>query len=214
MSISLSPLPYAIDALEPYMSRHTLAAHHHYHHASYVERARALVRHTELESATLQQVVKASSLRDPKLFNVAAQAWNHQFFWESMRPGGGGMAEGPIGQRIRQTYGSQSAFNQRFIVAAMEHFGSGWAWLTLDRGGLRILTTENARAPLGAGATPLLVLDLWEHAYYLDYEHRRLDYIAAFLANLVDWDRVNRRLVAAEVGIAAEASGSTPALAI
>jgi Fe-Mn family superoxide dismutase len=184
------------------MSRETLAAHHHHHHSAYVERTRALIQGTPLESASLERVVAASARKKPRLFNAAAQAWNHQFFWEGMRPGGGGTAEGVIATCIRETYGSQSAFNQQFIIAALDHFGSGWVWLTLDQGALRILTTDNAGTPFVDGLTPLLVLDLWEHAYYLDYAHRRLDYVAGFLAHLVDWEAVNHRFVAAQEAVA------------
>lgn len=197
MSLTLPPLPYAIDALEPHISRRTLAAHHGHHHAAYVAKARALTQRTPLESAELDDLVIASASQDRRLFNAAAQAWNHAFYWQSMRPGGGGAAHGAIAECIEQSFGSQSTFNQQFVAAASDHFGSGWIWLVLDGGRLRILATDNADNPLVAGAAPLLTLDVWEHAYYLDYEHRRLDYIAAFLAHLIDWDFANRRLKAA-----------------
>jgi Fe-Mn family superoxide dismutase len=194
MNLDLPPLPYATDALEPYMSRRTLSAHHGQHHAAYVEKTRALTRRTSLESADLEQIVLASASQNTRLFNAAAQAWNHTFFWYGLRAGGGGAAHGPVAAHIEQSFGSQSAFNQQFVTAASDHFGSGWIWLVLEGASLRILSTENAHTPLSGGQVPLLTLDVWEHAYYLDYEHRRLDYIAAFLAHLVDWDSVNRRL--------------------
>lgn len=194
MSLSLPPLPYAIDALEPYMSRRTLTAHHGHHHAAYVEKARALTRATRLESVDLEEIVIASASQDAKLFNAAAQAWNHTFFWYSMRRDGGGPARGEVAALIERSFGSHDAFSQQFISAASDLFGSGWVWLVLEGQSLRIVTTANAGTPLGTNQVPLLTLDLWEHAYYLDYEHRRLDYIATFLAHLLDWDAVNRRL--------------------
>jgi superoxide dismutase, Fe-Mn family len=194
MALSLPPLPYAIDALEPYMSRRTLAAHHGHHHAAYVEKTRALTLRTPLESANVEDVVLASSSTDRRLFNASAQVWNHAFFWNCMRPGGGGPARGAIAERIERSFGSQGAFNRQFVTAATDHFGSGWVWLALDGNGLRILTTDNAETPWVKGPRPLLTLDVWEHAYYLDYEHRRLDYVATFLAHLIDWDAVNQRL--------------------
>jgi Fe-Mn family superoxide dismutase len=171
-----------------------LAAHHGHHHAAYVAKARALVQRTPCESADLEDVVRASASQDRGLFNAAAQAWNHTFFWYSMRPGGGGPAQGAIAERIEQTFGSQRMFNQQFVAIASDHFGSGWVWLVLEDDGLRLFSTDNADTPLVTNAVPLLTLDVWEHAYYLDYQHRRLDYVAAFLAHLVDWDQVNQRL--------------------
>ena len=198
MELSLPPLPYALDALEPHVSRHTLATHHGRHHAAYVEKTRRLVRHTPLESASLEQVVRASSqLPDRSLYNAAAQAWNHAFLWKSMRPGGGGEARGPVAALIEETFGSQRAFGQEFVTVAGDHFGSGWTWLTRDGTRLRIIATSNAETPLTTSQLPLLAIDLWEHAYYLDYQHRRLDYIAAFLGQLVDWDFANHNLGAA-----------------
>jgi Fe-Mn family superoxide dismutase len=197
MSLTLPPLPYAIDALEPFLSRNTLAAHHGHHHAAYVAKARTLVQRTPLESAELEEVVLTSSSQDRTLFNASAQAWNHTFFWYSMRPRGGGPAHGAIAERIEQTFGSQSAFNQQFIAIASDHFASGWIWLALEDEGLRLLSTHDAETPLTMSAVPLLTLDVWEHAYYLDYQHRRIDYVAAFLAHLVDWGQVNQRLESA-----------------
>lgn len=194
MSLSLPPLPYPIDALEPYISRRTLMAHHGHHHAAYVEKTRALTRATRLESAALEEIVIASASQGTALFNAAAQAWNHTFFWYSMRREGGGPPNGQIAALIERSFGSHDAFSQQFISAASDLFGSGWVWLVLEGESLRLLSTTNAGLPLNSGQVPLLTLDVWEHAYYLDYEHRRLDYIAAFLAHLLDWDAVNRRL--------------------
>jgi Fe-Mn family superoxide dismutase len=196
MSLTLPPLPYALDALEPHISRRTLAAHHGYHHAAYVEKARALVRNTPLESASLDEIVRSSTQATP-LFNAAAQAWNHAFYWQCMRPGGGGEAQGAIAQLIKDQFGSRSDFSQQFVTAAGDQFGSGWAWLVLDGSRLRIVGTSNADTPLITTQVPLLTIDVWEHAYYLDFQHRRLDYIAAFLAHLVDWNFVNENLTRA-----------------
>jgi superoxide dismutase, Fe-Mn family len=192
MSIKFPPLPYAIDALEPHISRRTLAAHHGHHHAAYVAKTRALIQHTTLESASLEDIVRSSAKRDTALFNASAQAWNHEFYWRSMRPGGGGEARGAIGGLIEGSFGSQRAFSQQFVTVAGDEFGSGWAWLVLDEGRLRITATSNAQTPLITTQVPLLTIDLWEHSYYLDYEHRRLDYIAAFLGHLINWEFANQ----------------------
>lgn len=195
MSLTLPPLPYALDALEPHISRRTLAAHHGHHHAAYVEKTRALVRTTPLESASLEDIVRSSAeTTHQTLFNAAAQAWNHAFYWRSMRPGGGGEARGAVAQLIAEGFGSQRAFSQEFVTAAGDQFGSGWAWLVLDGSRLRIMSTSNAQTPLVTTQVPLLTIDVWEHAYYLDFQQRRLDYIAAFLAHLVDWDFANHNL--------------------
>jgi len=197
MSLTLPLLPYALDALEPYISRRTLAAHHGNHHAAYVEKTRVLTQRTPLEAAPLDHVVRASAPPGGALFNAAAQAWNHAFYWNSLCPGGGGDAKGAMAQRIEECFGSQRAFSQQFVATAGDLFGSGWVWVVLDAGRLRIVATSNADTPLVTPAAALLTLDVWEHAYYLDYQHRRLDYIAAFLAHLVNWDFANRQLGAA-----------------
>jgi Fe-Mn family superoxide dismutase len=191
MSITFPPLPYAIDALEPQISRRTLAVHHGHHHAAYVAKTRALIQRTPLESASLEDIVRSAAKHDKILFNASAQAWNHEFYWRSMRPGGGGEARGAIAELVEGSFGSQSAFSQQFVTVAGDEFGSGWAWLVLDGGRLRITATSNALTPLITTQVPLLTIDLWEHAYYLDYEHRRLDYIAAFLGHLINWDFAN-----------------------
>ncbi len=202
MSVALPALPYALDALEPHLSRHTLAAHHDHHHAAYVAKTRALVQGTALESASLEDIVRASaSSNNAALFNAAAQAWNHAFYWRSMIPGGGGEAHGQVAQMIEEAFGSQRAFNQQFVAAAADQFGSGWVWLVLDGNRLRLKATSNAQTPLVTTAVALLTIDVWEHAYYLDYQHRRLDYIAAFLGHLVDWQGANERLAQAMQGV-------------
>jgi Fe-Mn family superoxide dismutase len=203
MRLTLPPLPYPIDALEPHLSRQTLATHHGRHHSGYVDRTRALIQRTPLETASLDEIVlQGSKMKDRALFNAAAQAWNHAFLWRSMRPDGGGEAHGPIAQLIEDGFGSHRAFCQEFVTAAGDQFGSGWAWLVLDGARLRITATSNAETPITTGQVPLLTLDVWEHAYYLDYQNRRLDYIAAFLAHLVDWEFANENLRRARSALA------------
>ena len=195
MKLALPPPPYALDALEPHLSRRTLAAHHGQHHAAYVDKTRSLIEGTALESASLEAIVFSSAEQaDRTLFNTAAQAWNHAFYWRSMRPGGGGEAHGPIAQLIEDGFSSHTAFCQEFTATAGDQFGSGWAWLVLEDDRLRITATSNAETPLVRMQVPLLVIDVWEHAYYLDYQHKRPDYIAAFLTHLVDWEFANHNL--------------------
>jgi superoxide dismutase, Fe-Mn family len=194
MSITQFPLPYALGALEPHLSRRTLAAHYGYHHAAYVAKTRSLIQRTSLETASLEEVVLSSARQDKALFNASAQAWNHAFLWQSMRPGGGGEAKGAIAEQIEESFGSQRIFSQQFVAAAGDQFGSGWAWLVFDGGRLQITATSNAETPLTSTQVPLLTIDVWEHAYYLDYQHRRLDYIATFLGHLINWDFANQNL--------------------
>ena len=208
MSITLPELPYALDALEPHLSRRTLAAHHGHHHAAYVAKARALIQGTLLESASLEDIVLSSAGSNIALFNAAAQAWNHALYWRSMIAGGGGEAHGQVAQLIEENFGSQRAFGQQFVAAAADQFGSGWVWLVLDGNRLRLTATSNAETPLVTTAATLLTIDVWEHAYYLDYQHRRLDYIAAFLGHLVDWNGANERLTRALSSAARMGSGS------
>lgn len=198
MNVIVPALPYAIDALEPHISRRTLAAHHGQHHVAYVEKTRKLIESTALESASLESIVKTShELEKPTLFNAAAQAWNHAFYWSSMDPLGGGDAKGAIAELIEASFGSQREFHEQFVATAGAYFGSGWVWLVLDGERLRIVATGNAGTPLVSTATPLLSIDVWEHAYYLDYQHRRLDYVKAFMAHLVNWKFASSNLAAA-----------------
>jgi Fe-Mn family superoxide dismutase len=205
MSISLPPLPYALDALEPHLSRRTLAAHHGHHHGAYVAKTRTLIQRTPLESAALEDVVRSSFEQNPGLFNASAQAWNHEFYWRSMRANGGGVARGAVAELMEESFGGQRAFSQQFVTVAGDQFGSGWAWLVLEDRGLRIIATSNAHTPLITTQLPLLTFDVWEHAYYLDYQHRRLDYIAAFLGHLIDWDFANQNLARQRVSAEARA---------
>jgi Fe-Mn family superoxide dismutase len=194
MNLALAPLPYAIDALEPHLSRRTLLMHHEHHHAGYLEKTRRLIQRTSLEHAPLERIVSKSARSNQALFEPAAQAWNHEFYFRSMSPDGGGKPQGAVAHLISAEFGSHAAFCQHFLTAAGELFGSGWVWLVMERDRLRILSTSNAGTPLVERQLPLLTIDLWEHAYYLDYQYRKLDYVAAFIAHLVDWDFANRNL--------------------
>ena len=180
----LPDLPYALDALEPHMSRETLEFHHGKHHATYVEKLNELVEGTDLDGLPLEEIVRRSS---GALFDNAAQAWNHGFFWQCLSPSGGGTPDQELGQAIAQGFGSLADFRERFTEAATALFGSGWAWLTLrDDGKLEIETTGNADTPLRNGGQPLLTCDLWEHAYYIDHRNKRPEYLEAFW-QLANW---------------------------
>jgi len=186
MSIALPDLPYPHDALEPHMSKNTLEFHHDKHHQKYVDTLNGLIKGTDHEGKSLEDIVTSS---DGKLFNQAAQVWNHTFFWNSMSPNGGGQPSGPLAEAITRDFGSFDAFSSAFSDAAAGHFGSGWAWLVSDKDGkLSIMQTHDADLPLAHGATAILTIDVWEHAYYLDYQNKRPDYIATYLGKLVNWD--------------------------
>jgi Fe-Mn family superoxide dismutase len=189
----LPPLPWAQDALDPVISARTIGLHYGKHHAAYVNKLNELVAGTRFADMSLEQVVRESAAKDPKIFNNAAQAWNHAFFWNSLRKGGGKPA-GALAGRIDADCGGYDAFKQKFADAAVNCFGSGWAWL-VDKGGkLDIIATSNAGTPIAMGATPLLALDVWEHAYYVDYENRRPEYVGAVIDRLLDWDFAAQQL--------------------
>ncbi len=196
MTIELPALPYAIDALEPHISRATLHVHHGKHHQAYVDATNTLIAGTALANLSLEDIVRTTARRKAQanIFNNAAQAWNHAFFWNSMSPSGGGQPSGDIKLRIEQDFGDFAAFTKIFHEAALRHFASGWAWLVLERGKLEVRTSANADTPLVQGHTPILVLDLWEHAYYLDYQNRRAGYVTNFLSSLVNWKFANANL--------------------
>lgn len=199
MAFELPALPYPADALKPYMSAETFSFHHGKHHAAYVANLNKLIEGTDLANKSLEEIIKAT-FGDPDkagIFNNAAQVWNHTFFWESMKPGGGGAPTGPIADKINADFGGYDKFAEAFKTAAATQFGSGWAWLVLEDGTLKVTKTPNAENPLVHGQTPLLTLDVWEHAYYLDYQNRRPDFINAYLEHLVNWDAANARLAAA-----------------
>lgn len=196
MAFTLPDLPYAANALEPYMSANTFSFHHDKHHAAYVNNLNNLIKDTDLADKSLEEIVKAT-FKDPGkvgVFNNAAQVWNHTFFWHSMKPGGGGTPSGALADKINADFGSFDKFKEEFKNAAATQFGSGWAWLALDNGTLKVTKTPNAENPLAHGQTALLTLDVWEHAYYLDYQNKRPDFISTFLDHLVNWDFVAENL--------------------
>jgi Fe-Mn family superoxide dismutase len=186
---ALPPLPYSEDALEPVISARTVAIHHGKHHKTYVDTLNELVAGTPFENQSLEAIIKATAgKRDQaKIFHNAAQAWNHAFYWRCLKPSGGGLPGGVFGERLASAFGSFDQFRKDFSKAAVEQFGSGWAWLVDDGGKLKIVTTDNADVPFTSGQTPLLALDVWEHAYYLDYQNRRVDHVNAVIDRLLDW---------------------------
>lgn len=190
-SFVLPELPYEENALEPVISARTLSFHHGKHHAGYVTKLNQLVEGSIYAGRPLDEVVKRSA-GDPAaktVFNNAAQAWNHDFYWRSMRPRGGGTPGGALLDAIVRDFGGVSEFRTAFAKAATGEFGSGWAWLVVGAGGtLKIAATDDADTPIVRGERPLLTIDVWEHAYYLDYQNRRPDYIAAWLENLINWE--------------------------
>lgn len=198
MAYELPPLPYDYNALDPYISAKTLEFHHDKHHAAYVTNYNNLIKDTDLADKSIEEVIKATYNDSAKtgIFNNGAQAWNHTFFWNSLKPGGGGTPTGAVAEKINADLGSYDNFKEEFKKAATTQFGSGWAWLVLDNGTLKVLNSPNAVNPLALGHTPLLTLDVWEHAYYLDYQNKRPDFIEAFINNLLNWDFVNHQLAA------------------
>ncbi|WP_432259342.1 superoxide dismutase [Fe] [Cupriavidus sp. TMH.W2] len=185
MEHKLPPLPYAHDALAPHISKETLEFHHDKHHQTYVTNLNNLIKGTEFEDATLEEIVKKSS---GGIFNNAAQVWNHTFYWESMKPNGGGQPAGALADAINAKWGSFDKFKEEFTKTAVGTFGSGWAWLVKKAdGSLDLVSTSNAATPLTTDAKPLLTCDVWEHAYYIDYRNARPKYVEAFW-NVVNWD--------------------------
>jgi Fe-Mn family superoxide dismutase len=185
----LPPLPYGRDALEPHMSAETLEYHHGKHHKAYVDKVNELIAGTRYEHMSLEEIVRDS--RDA-LFNNAAQAWNHAFFWNCLSPAGGGKPRGRLAQAIDASFGSLDGFKDKFTAAAVEVFGSGWAWLVHDRAGaLSIEKTANADTPIAHNGKPLLTCDVWEHAYYIDYRNARPEFVKAYW-NIVNWEFANR----------------------
>ena len=195
MPIMLLKLPYEKQALSPYISAKTLEFHYGKHHAAYVEKLNSLIENTEFSEDTLEAIVNktAKDISKAAIFNNAAQAWNHAFYWQCMKSGGGGMPKGDIANRVKADFGSFEKFREEFKNAGLTQFGSGWAWLVAKEGKLSILKTANAETPIAHGVTPLLTVDLWEHAYYLDYQNKRADYLDAFIKHLINWDFVNSR---------------------
>jgi Fe-Mn family superoxide dismutase len=198
MAHQLPELPYSLDALEPHISRNTLEFHYGKHHAAYVTNLNNLVAGTDLEAKGLEDTILAVAGDASKagIFNNAAQVWNHSFYWQGIKPNGGGQPTGALAARIDADFGSFDAFKEQFKAAGATQFGSGWAWLVLDNGVLKITKTPNADLPLAHGQKALLTMDVWEHAYYLDYQNRRPDYMTTFLDKLVNWDFVAANLAA------------------
>jgi len=196
MPITFPDLPYPKDALEPHISARTLEFHHGKHHKAYVDNANKFLSESPLAGETSEMIIKKTA-NDPKqiaIFNNVAQAWNHSFFWNCMKKGGGKAPSGEIAERVKSDLGGYEKFVEEFKNAGATQFGSGWAWLALDGGKLKIIKTANADNPIAHNMKPLLTMDVWEHAYYLDYQNRRPDFIAAFIGNLINWDFVNSQL--------------------
>jgi Fe-Mn family superoxide dismutase len=196
MPITLPELPFSKDALEPYISARTLEFHHDKHHKAYVDNANKFLTGSPFEKENSEAIITKTA-NDPKqmsIFNNVAKAWNHSFLWNCMKQGGGKKPTGPIADRIMADFGSYEKFVEELKNAGATQFGSGWAWLALDGNKLKVLKTPNAENPLIYGMKPLLTIDVWEHAYYLDFQNRRPDYINAFVENLINWDFVNKQL--------------------
>jgi Fe-Mn family superoxide dismutase len=200
MAFTLPELPYPYDALAPHMSRETLEFHHDKHHQAYVTNLNNLIKDTPAEKQSLEEIIRSSHGDSAKagLFNNAAQVWNHTFFWNSMKPKGGGSPTGNVASAIDRDLGGLAKFKDDFKAAGVGQFGSGWAWLVADGGKLKITRTPNAVNPLAEGQTALLTCDVWEHAYYLDYQNRRPDFVQVFLDHLINWDFVNLNLAKAK----------------
>ncbi len=196
MAINLPNLPYAKDALAPYISSNTLDFHYGKHHKAYVDNLNKLIAGTDLQEKPLEEIIKIAAKDSAKagIFNNAAQVWNHSFYWQCLKKSGGGTPTGTIGTKINATWGSYDKFAEELKNAGVTQFGSGWAWLVLEGSQLKITKTANADTPIAHGQKPLLTIDVWEHAYYLDYQNRRPDYLSAVIQNLINWDFVNGNL--------------------
>jgi Fe-Mn family superoxide dismutase len=196
MRFQLPPLPYDYAALEPHLSSNTLRFHHDKHHKAYVDTLNKLIAGTEFENKSLEEIIRATARRDEhrKIFNNAAQVWNHTVQWHCMAPGGGGLPPDEIGKQLDRSFGSFDAFKTQFKQTAVDQFGSGWAWLVSDKGKLAVMSTPNAVPPFIEGKDVLMTCDVWEHAYYLDYQNRRPDYVGTFLDHLVNWEYVRERM--------------------
>ncbi|MHA7630339.1 superoxide dismutase [Corallococcus sp. M7] len=194
MPFTLPELPYKKDALAPHMSQETLEFHHDKHHAAYVNKLNELTAGKPEATKSLEDVILSS---DGAVFNNAAQVWNHTFFWNCMKPAGGGKPTGEIAAAIDRDFGSYDEFKKQFTDAAITQFGSGWAWLVKDGNKLAIMKTSNADLPMKHGKKALLTVDVWEHAYYIDYRNLRAKFVEVFLNSLVNWDFVNENLKSA-----------------
>ncbi|HSO41798.1 MAG TPA: superoxide dismutase [Rhodospirillales bacterium] len=199
MAFELPPLPYDKKALEPHISANTLDFHHGKHHQAYVTNLNNLIKDKPLESHGLEDIITSTFGKADQvgLFNNAAQVWNHTFFWHCMKPGGGGAPSGEVAAAIDASFGSMDKFKEEFKNACVTQFGSGWGWLVAEGGKLAVTKTPNAENPLAQAKTALLTCDVWEHAYYLDYQSRRPDFVQAFMDNLINWDFVAENLAKA-----------------
>jgi Fe-Mn family superoxide dismutase len=186
MAIELPPLPYADDALDPHISARTISFHYGKHHNAYVTNLNGLIEGTEHADKSLEQIIADAG--PGGLFNNAAQVWNHTFYWNSMTPSGGGDPSGDLAKAIDASFGSASDFKQQLVDKAKGNFGSGWTWLVKDGDGLAIVNTDDADTPLKHGQTALLTVDVWEHAYYLDYQNARPAYLETFVEKLLNWE--------------------------
>ncbi|MHB8828691.1 MAG: superoxide dismutase [Syntrophales bacterium] len=186
----LPPLPYADNALDPVISANTIGFHYGKHHKGYVDNLNKLIAGTEFEELPLEKIITAAAGKADKtaIFNNAAQTWNHTFYWYSLRPEGGGEPPAVLKQKIEASFGAFDVCKRELATAAIAQFGSGWVWLVLDGDRLKVVKTGNADVPMTTGMKPLLTIDVWEHAYYLDYQNRRADYINAVLDKLINWD--------------------------
>ena len=195
-AFKLAPLPYAENALEPHISAKTMSFHYGKHHQGYVDNLNKLVAGTPMATASLESIVADTAGKEDKtaVFNNAAQVWNHDFFWKSMKPAGGGKPAGKLAEMIDKSFGSYETFAKEFQATGLAQFGSGWVWLVQDGETLKIVKTPNADTPAAHGQHALITCDVWEHAYYLDYQNRRKDFVQIFLDNLVNWDFAASRL--------------------
>lgn len=196
MTITLPALPYEKNALAPHISSNTLDFHHGKHHNAYVTNLNKLIEGTDLAGQTLEDIIKKTVNDAGKsgIFNNAAQVWNHSFYWQSMKPNGGGLPTGDIAAKIDADFKSYANFIEQLKNGGLTQFGSGWVWLVLNKNKLEIMKTSNADTPIAHGVKPLLTIDVWEHAYYLDYQNGRGNYLDAFIKNLINWDFVNANL--------------------
>jgi superoxide dismutase, Fe-Mn family len=195
MPIILPELPYSKESLEPYISARTLEFHHDKHHKAYVDNANKLLNGNPLEKESPENIIlkAANNQSMVGIYNNVAQAWNHSFLWNCMKPGGGRQPGGPVADKIRADFGGFEKFVEELKNAGATQFGSGWAWLVLDSSRLKVIKTANAENPIIHNMKPLLTIDVWEHAYYLDYQNRRPDYMTAFIEHLINWDFVNKQ---------------------
>lgn len=201
MAYTQPELPYAENALDPHISANTIGVHYGKHHATYIKKYNDMVAGTPHDDQSIEDVIVATA-NDPEktgLFNNGAQAWNHSFYWNSLSPDGGGRPSGQIAGKIETDFGSYDSLKSELANAAATQFGSGWAWLVLDNGQLKVVKTANAQTPLTNAMYPILTIDVWEHAYYLDYQNRRPDYVAAVIDELLNWEFASQNFLNAQV---------------